>query len=162
MEVLRTVALIAATVVVGLMGGVFFLYSNTIMPGLGKTDDRTFVGAFQAIDTRIINPAFMLLFFGGLVLSGAAVFLHLGDQFRSGLPWLVAALGLYVVVFVLTIAINVPLNDYIKAAGDPDEIDVARVRETFNEKRWASSNHMRTLLTLIAFGCLCWALLELA
>lgn len=39
----------------------------------------------------------MLMFFGGLVLSSAAVFLHLGDQFRSGLPWLVTTLVLYLV-----------------------------------------------------------------
>ena len=162
MEVLRTVLLIATTVVMGLMGGVFFLYSNTIMPGLGKTDDRTFVAAFQAIDTRIINPVFMLVFFGGLVLSGAAAVLHLNEESRSGLPWLVTALVLYAVVFALTLAINVPLNDYIKAAGDPDQIDVTQVRRTFNERRWVRSNHIRTLLTLIAFGCLCWALLELA
>lgn len=161
MEVLRTVALIAATVVMGFMGGIFFLYSNAIMPGLGKTDDRTFVGAFQAIDTRIINPLFMLMFFGGLVLSGTAVLLHLGDGFRSGLPWLVTALALYIIVFILTVAINVPLNDYIKAAGDPDQIDVKEVRGTFNEKRWVRSNHIRTVLTLIAFGCLCWALIQL-
>lgn len=162
MEVLRTVLLIAATIVMGLMGGIFFLYSNTIMPGLGKTDDRTFVGAFQAIDTRIINPIFMLTFFGGLVLSGAAVLVHLGDQFRSLMPWLVTGLVLYVAVFIQTIAINVPLNDYIKGAGDPDQIDVTEVRREFNEKRWIRSNHIRTLLTLIAFGCLCWALLEMA
>lgn len=162
MEVFRTVSLIGATVVIGVMAGIFFLYYNTIMPGLGKTDDRTFVGAFQAIDTRIINPVFMLLFFGGLVLSGTAAVLHLGEEFRSGLPWLVTAFVLYLVVFILTAAINVPLNDYIKAAGDPDRIDVAHVRRSFNEKKWVRSNHIRTLLTLIAFGCLCWALLELA
>ena len=162
MEGLRTVVLIGATVVVGLMGGIFFLYSNTIMPGLARTDDRTFVGAFQAIDTRIINPVFMLLFFGGLVLSGLAVLLHLGDEFRSGLPWLIAALALYLVVFIQTIAVNVPLNDYIKGAGNPNEIDVTDVRRTFNEKRWVRSNHIRTLLTLVAFGSMCWALVELA
>ena len=161
MEVLRTVLVIATTVVMGLMGGVFFLYSNTIMPGLRKTDDQTFVGAFQAIDTRIINPPFMFLFFGGVVLSGVTVFLHFDDQFASAVPTLVAAFVLYVVVFILTVAINVPLNNYIKAAGDPTTIDVSQVRSRFNEKRWIRSNHIRTVLTLLAFACLCWALLEL-
>jgi uncharacterized membrane protein len=41
------------------MAGVFWLYDHTIMPGLGKTDDRTFVGAFQAFDRAIINPWFL-------------------------------------------------------------------------------------------------------
>jgi hypothetical protein len=34
----------------GLVAGVFGLCAHPIMPGLGKTDDRIFVGAFQAID----------------------------------------------------------------------------------------------------------------
>jgi len=36
------------------------------MPGLGRTDDRTFVGAFKSIDTAIINPWFLPTFFGAL------------------------------------------------------------------------------------------------
>jgi uncharacterized membrane protein len=43
----------------GLMAGVFWLCAHTIMPGLGKTDDRTFVGAFQAFDRAIIDPWFL-------------------------------------------------------------------------------------------------------
>jgi hypothetical protein len=42
MEALRTGSLLVATVMVGLVAGVFALYAHTIMPGLGRTDDRTF------------------------------------------------------------------------------------------------------------------------
>jgi uncharacterized membrane protein len=52
-DVLREVILIAATMTMGLMAGVFGLYSNSIMPGLRRPDDRTFVAAFQAIDRRL-------------------------------------------------------------------------------------------------------------
>lgn len=55
MELLRGVALVAATITTGLMAGVFGLYTHTIMPGLRRTDDRTFVAAFQSIDKAIIN-----------------------------------------------------------------------------------------------------------
>jgi hypothetical protein len=69
MNALRTVSLLAATISMGLVAGVFALYAHTIMPGLAKTDDRTFVGAFQAIDRAIINPWFLA---GGFV--GALMF----------------------------------------------------------------------------------------
>jgi uncharacterized membrane protein len=46
------------------MAGVFCLYAHMIMRGPGGTDDRTFVGAFQSIDTAIINPLFMATFVG--------------------------------------------------------------------------------------------------
>ncbi len=148
--------LIVATMAIGLMAGVFGLYANTIMPGLGRTDDRTFVGAFQSIDEAIINPLFLATFFGGLALTGLAAALHLGNDV---LPWIVAALVLYLVVFVSTLRVNVPLNDGIKAAGEPDRIvDLAAVRERFNEARWIRWNLARTLLTTAAFGCLTWAL----
>ena len=56
MEVLRAASLLAAAMTMGIAAGVFQLYSYAIMPGLRKTDDSTFVGAFQQIDTAIINP----------------------------------------------------------------------------------------------------------
>ena len=162
MEIARTTALIVATLAMGLMAGVFGLYSIAIMPGLNRTNDRTFVGAFQQIDTAIINPLFMLTFFGALVISGVAAGLHLGTDFRSVLPWIVVAFVLYLAVVVITVRVNVPLNDGIKAAGDPDGIaDLAGVREHFNEARWNGWNLFRALATTVAFGCLAWALVLL-
>jgi uncharacterized membrane protein len=157
MDGVRLVALLAATVSMGLVAGVFGLYAHTIMPGLGRTGDRTFVGAFQAIDRAIINPWFIGgEFFGALALTIVAAIVHLG---RDPLPWIAAALVLYLVTFVITIAVNVPLNDGIKAAGDPDRIaDLAAVRERFNEARWRSWNLVRVLTSTVAFGLLAWAL----
>ena len=137
MEFVRTATLIIATLSVGLMAGVMALYANTLMPGLGRTDDRTFVGAFQAIDTRIINPLFLLAFLGALVFTGLAALLHLAQEFRSVLPWIVVATALYLATVVITLVVNVPLNDGIKAAGSPDLIaDLAAVRSAFNETKW--------------------------
>ena len=157
MDALRAVSLMAATVSMGLVAGVFGLYAHTIMPGLGKTDDRTFVGAFQSIDRAIINPWFIGGgFFGALVFAILAAIVQIG---RDGLPWIAAALVLYLVAFAITIAINVPLNNGIKAAGDPDRIaDLAAVRARFNEARWASWNLVRVVASTIAFGLLAWAL----
>jgi uncharacterized membrane protein len=60
---------------------------------------------------------------------------------------------------VVTVAINVPLNDAIKAAGDPDRIhDLAAVRERFDESRWAAWNLVRVFTATGAFACLTWAL----
>jgi uncharacterized membrane protein len=159
LELARGVALVAATMTMGLMAGVFGLYAHTIMPGLGRTDDRTFVGAFQSIDRAIINPLFLPTFLGALVLTGLAAALHLGADGRSVLPWAAAAFVLYLAVFVVTIGVNVPLNDGLKAAGDPDRIaDLAAARERFDEAKWIRWNLVRTVACTAAFGCLSWAL----
>lgn len=160
MDAVRAVTLIAATMSMGLMAGVFGLFTHTIMPGLGRTDDRTFVGAFQAIDRAIINPWFLAGgFVGSLAFTALAAVLHLPTAWRSVLFWIVAALILYLAVFVITIGVNVPLNDALKAAGDPDRIaDLAAVRERFDEARWVRWNNVRTAASTVAFGCLAWAL----
>jgi uncharacterized membrane protein len=151
--------LLAATITIGLMAGVFGLYAHTIMPGLRRTDDRTFVAAFQAIDTAIINPLFLASYFGALVLTGVAAALHLAIGRRTALPWIVAAFVLYLVTVVITFAVNLPLNDAINAAGHLDSADVGPVRQRFNETRWAAWNLVRVALSTAAFGCLGWALL---
>ena len=62
----QAVTLLAATLTMGLTAGVFGDWTHTIMPGLGTTDDRTFVDAFQALDRAIYNPLFMLPLMGSL------------------------------------------------------------------------------------------------
>jgi len=159
-EELRTLALVAATMTMGLMAGYFALYAHTIMPGLGTTDDRTFVGSFQALDRAIINPWFMASgFLGSLAFTALVVALSLGSDVRRLLPWVVAALVLYLVAFVITIAVHLPLNDALKAAGSPDRIaDLGQVRQAFDEARWVRWNVVRTLTTTAALGCLAWSL----
>lgn len=156
MDTLRAISLLAATVTMGLMSGMFGLYQHTIMPGLKTTDDRTFVGAFQALDRKIINPWFMLDgFVGALIFTVLALIFHLGED---TMPWIVGAGVLYLVAVIITMAVNVPLNDALKAAGDPDEMDLPKARAEFNETRWSNFNLVRTLLSTAGFVLLAWAL----
>ena len=158
MDALRTICLLAASLSTGLGAGVFLLYAHTIMPGLGRTDDRTFVGAFQAIDRAILNPWFLGgSFFGPLALGGLAGVLSLG---RPELVWIAVAVALWMIAVVITVVVNVPLNDALKAAGDPDSIaNLGAVREAFNEARWRTWNLIRVALTLSSFALVTSALL---
>lgn len=159
MDALRTIVLIAATMSMGFIAGAFFLYAHAIMPGLKRVDDRTFVGAFQAIDRAIVNPLFLTSsFVGALVFTAAAGLLHIGES-GDVLAWIIAAFVLYVPAVVMTGTVNVPLNDAIKAAGEPDDIsDLTTVRRDFNESRWNRWNLVRTVLSAAAFACLAAAL----
>lgn len=88
LEDIRTLSVIVATMTMGLMAGYFALYAHTIMPGLRPTDDRTFVGAFQALDRAIINPWFMVSgFLGALFFTLLAAALSLGSDQRRLLAW---------------------------------------------------------------------------
>ena len=150
-----TAALVAAVITNGLMAGLFAAYSYAVMPGLGRSDDRTFVEAMQQTNAAILNGWFGLCFGGAVLFAAAAVLLHLG---RPGLPWIVAGLVLYVAVLVITLGINVPLNDRLAAAGDPATLaDPAAVRAAF-EGVWVRWNVVRAVCSTAAFGCLVGAL----
>ncbi|MFF5205190.1 DUF1772 domain-containing protein [Streptosporangium sp. NPDC000396] len=156
----RSVALAAATLSMGLIAGLFYAYSCSVMIGLGRTDDRTFVSAMQSINVSILNGWFFASFMGALALTALAGALHLGGGGRSALPWIVAALVLYGATFIITVVFNVPLNDQLAAAGAPDRItDLAAVREQF-EATWVRWNLVRAVTSTAAFGCLIWALLR--
>jgi uncharacterized membrane protein len=157
MDTVGTLSLILATLTMGLVTGAFVLFWHTIMPGLATTDDRTFVSAFQSIDRAIINPWFMVSgFVGALIFTLIAAFAQFG---RPAFLWIAVALVLYAIVFVITIAVNVPLNDAIKAAGLPDDpAELAAIREAFDEAKWRAWNLVRVIAGVVAFASLTWAL----
>jgi uncharacterized membrane protein len=155
---IRGLVLLAATLATGLMAGLYFAFSVAVMPGLGASDDRTFVEAMQRVNVAILNGWFSLAFGGALVLGAIAAALHWRGDGRPALPWIIAGVVLYAASLVVTMGFNVPLNDKLAAAGDPAKIrDPAAVREQF-EAAWLRWNVARVLTTTAALGCLAWAL----
>lgn len=155
----QVLTLLPATLTMGLTAGVFGDWAHTITRGLGTTDDRTFVEAFQALDRAILNPLFTLTFMGALVFTGTAAVLYLRVDDHSVLPWVALAFGLYLAAFVITMAVHEPLNAVLRYAGDPGRIaDLSGVRDTFHEARWVAWHIVRTIATTVAFGCLALAL----
>lgn len=155
LDTMRAVLLLAATLFAGVMAGLFLLYAHTVMPGLGATDDRTFVGAFQAIDRKVNNWFVFTALFGAPVLTALVALAHRGPL----MWWLVLALVLLVASIVITATVNVPLNNAIKAAGDPDTIaNLAQVRAGFREPWWRTWNVVRCATSTAAFASLAWSL----
>ncbi|MFC7446565.1 DUF1772 domain-containing protein [Rhodococcus daqingensis] len=154
-KLLQTITLLGAGVTAGLMAGLFAAFAYAVMPGLGRTDDRTFIAAMQKINVAIINGWFMICFLGALALTVTTLLLHLGSA-RATLPWIIAALVLYIAVLVITATVNVPLNNELAAAGEhitnPD-----LVRQQF-ESRWVTWNIVRAVLSTAAFAALAYAL----
>lgn len=159
MDALQGTALVAATITMGIAAGVYALYMFVIMPGLARTDDRTFVGAFQQIDTAIVGPFLLVFFIGPLALAIWAAMLHAGNDDQTAFMLIASAVAIQILMAIITVAVNVPLNNRIKAAGDPSRIaDLAGVRRRFNESRWVRWNRVRTLAAVAAFALLAWSL----
>ncbi|WP_433328271.1 DUF1772 domain-containing protein [Spirillospora sp. CA-294931] len=150
--------LASATLAMGLIAGFFYAYACSVMIGLARVDDRTFISTMQWINATVRNQWFAPSFFGALALTALAVLLHVSRDGRPVLRWSAAAFVLYAVAFGITMAVNVPLNDDLAAAGDPAAIsDPAAVRAAF-EERWVAWNTARTVASTAALACLLRAL----
>jgi len=143
------VVLVAALVAAGLIAGLFYAYACSVMPGLARGDDKTFVEAMRGINVAIINPVFMLTFLGAPLLAGVAVFLNPGPR-----PWVIAGFVCLVAMLLITGALNIPLNNALENGGD----DYAAVRAKF-ETAWVRWNVLRALVSTAGFGCLVAAVL---
>jgi uncharacterized membrane protein len=151
--------LIAATVAMGLIAGVYYAFACAVMPGLHASDDLTFIQAMQQINVKIENPVFFASFFGAFGLTCAAAI----QQRRRGggeiQKWIVIALALYTIGLLTTMGFNIPLNTNLKDAGNPHAIaDLAGVRKSF-ENPWVAWNIIRALVSTAAIVCLGKALL---
>jgi uncharacterized membrane protein len=152
------IVLAAGTVAMGLIAGLYFGWAVAVMPGLGELDDRAFVEAAQELDDAIRSPLFFAVFLGALVLPAVALYQQRQLGLREATPWIVAALVLYGVGALTTMAINEPLNMDLVDAGDPSRIaDPGAVRDDF-EGPWVAWHIVRTVLSIAALGSLAYAL----
>ena len=148
---MSTALLVVATALTGLSAGLFATFSYVVMPGLRRNDDDAFVSAMRGINIAILNPVFALVYVGSFIATIAALIVGWDDGARG---WIIAALVTYAAgAFVVTGAVNVPLNDALEAGtGSPSAL-----RQKF-EDRWNIFNHARSILTTAAFVCLLVAL----
>ena len=146
---MSTVVLVAALVAAGLIAGLFYAYACSVMPGIGRGDDKTFVEAMRGINVAIVNPVFLLTFLGAPLLAGVAIFLDPGPR-----PWVIAGFACLAAMVVITAVVNIPLNNALDSGGD----DYAAVRADF-EAVWVRWNVLRAVVSTAGFGCLVAAVL---
>jgi len=142
--------LLTAATLTGLQAGTYYTWASGVMPGLARTDDRTFVHAMQEMNVAIVNPVFLLSFLGAPALACAAV----AVSSLSARPWVIAGAALALGTIAITAFGNIPLNNALDAAGPVSQItDLATVRADF-EGLWVKLNVARTLTATGALACL--------
>jgi uncharacterized membrane protein len=148
----------AATVTTGLSAGVWYAYACSVMPGLARSSDHSYVEVMQNINEVIQNPVFFASFLGAPILTGIATFLQRRRGERDMTRWTAAAFVLSIITIVVTSALNVPLNNRLADAGNPDHIDnLAHVRSQF-DRPWVAGNIARLIASTAALACVARAL----
>jgi uncharacterized membrane protein len=137
----------------GLMAGLFFVFSVTIMTALGRVPSQSGIAVMQSINKVIINPWFFLAFFGTAATCLAVAIASAFVSRSPGTSILVAGSLLYLVGCVaVTMLWNVPLNNEL-ATVDPTSAEGAQVWARYLDL-WTKWNHLRTLACLGAAALL--------
>ena len=139
--------LVVAIVANGLLAGLFFVFSVAIGPGFRGVDDGTYVRAFRAINTAILNGKFLTVFFIPPLAAAACVVLHLWRGGSASLPPVIAGAVCSVLTFGITAAGNVPLNRELDGAPIATEQQRRAARQRF-EGRWNRRNLARTVTSI--------------
>lgn len=147
-EWIEILLLVSATTGAGLVGGIFFAFSNFVIPALAQQPDTNGARAMQSINVTVLNPLFFAVFFGtGIIALVVAVATpNAWSAPGAFLSWIAAALYLFGTLGV-TIVFNVPLNDRLASVAPESNLS-----QTWNHylRAWTWWNHVRTIAALMA------------
>lgn len=156
------IVLLAATICVALMAGLFYSYSCSVIPGLGRLPDGQYISAMQSINKAIQNPVFFISFFGALLLLPVATYINYSRPPSLVFWFLLTAMIIYFSgAFLITVFGNIPLNNSL------DKFDMAnasmesiRKQRMLFETKWNNLNTVRTVSSLLALVCTLLACLK--
>jgi len=107
---LRLACIALAILASGGLFGFFYTMSFSIIPGLDDTPAYSALIANQMIGRATQGSSFIVLLLGAPAMIIAAIALSLPKAKRLALPWLVAALLCWIGMVVVTLTLDVPLN----------------------------------------------------
>jgi uncharacterized membrane protein len=142
----------------GLMAGLYFAFSNSVMGALARLPTAQGIAAMTSIDVVIMNPLFLSVFTGTAAL---ALFLAIAALLGLGVPrpgFVLAGAALYILGnIVVTSVFNVPMNNALAAVA-PDSAAGAQLWSVYLD-RWVFWNHVRTVSCLAALAAFIAALM---
>ena len=146
------IGMIALLFLTGLSAGLCFTWTNAITPGIGRLENISYLMSFQQMNRVIINPMFIIVFFGPSLLG--MINLIVLRNASSSIIWvLIIAIAIYFSgVILVTVFGNLPLNalldkmDLRKASLE----DLKLLRNQF-ENKWNRLHFIRTLSSVISF-----------
>ena len=132
----------------GLMAGVFFIFSNTVMSALARLQPPQGIAAMQSINRTILNPLFFVAFLGTAATSILLAISLLWRWQQPGAVYLLAGSLLYLVGAILvTIVFNVPMNEAMETV-EPESVEAANLWTRYLTN-WTAWNHVRTVASFL-------------
>lgn len=153
MRLAANISLMAALVFSGAIFGFFYAWVCSTMWGLDQSDPRVAIIAMQDMNTSVRNGVFAPAFFGTPVVLAISAVLALFAGCRRTSVWVGLGAVLYGVGgMLLTMLVNVPMNQALGALDITLDTDVARAREIWvaYSTDWKVWNAVRTVFSGLA------------
>lgn len=148
----KSLLLITTGTTTALMAGLFYSWSCSVIPGLSRLPDSTYISTMQSINRAIQNPLFFLSFFGTALLLPLCTYLYY-NQHSSARFWLLFAATIIYLSGVMGVTIfgNIPLNETL----DIFQMQTATVQEiravrVAFEGPWNTLNNIRALASALS------------
>lgn len=149
----RLEAIMLVSVVLNAMAaGIIFIFSNTVMPSLATFDADVAIPIMNKINIVIVNPLFILSFFGGLISAYPARIMYKNpDEYSKQARYYAIATTLvfFFGEVLVTITQNVPRNNALLAV-DPESDDGVSYWEKQFLQGWVAWNTTRCIFSVIA------------
>ena len=137
----------------GAIFGFFYAWVCSTMWGLDDADPRVAIAAMQAMNASVRNAVFFPTFFLTPVVLGLAAALAWRERRRaSGRLLLAAALVYLLGGLILTMTVNVPMNETLADVAVPSDLDEARRIWSDYSGRWQLFNQIRTVASGVSLG----------
>ncbi|MBA1140223.1 DUF1772 domain-containing protein [Mesorhizobium sp. CCANP35] len=144
---------VISIILAGAIFGFFYAWVCSTMWGLDQADPRVAIKAMQAMNASVRNAVFFPAFFLTPVVLGLTAAAARYGGHKVPAFWFAAAGAVYLGFgLILTLSVNVPMNEALAATAVPDDITTARQVWQDYSGRWQFWNQVRTLTSGIALA----------
>ncbi|MGD7653583.1 MAG: DUF1772 domain-containing protein [Verrucomicrobiales bacterium] len=143
-----------------MLSGLLFVFSNFAMKAFGRIPSGSGISAMQSINACIVNPGFFVIFAGTALGSMGTLIMAIRNWQHPSSIWITTGSAtLLIGLYLVTAAINVPLNHWLDTV-NPAAPDAATAWNEYVTK-WQPWNHLRTIASLVAAICFATGALHL-
>ncbi|MDO6762586.1 DUF1772 domain-containing protein [Agarivorans sp. 1_MG-2023] len=151
--------LLLAAITSGVVAGIFFAFSNFVMPALARLTNEQGLAAMQSINVTVLNPGFFMVFIGSALLSLASLIWQFTLAVNINYYAVAASLSYLIGCFAVTALANVPRNKALALISSQTAVSTedAQYWRTYLQS-WTAWNHLRTVASAMAMLLFIFAL----
>jgi len=148
---MKTFVLFFTVLLNALCTGLFFAWSVSVVLGLKKVGDFTYLTTMQNINREILNPVFFIVFLGSLISLILSTCLEVNNK---AVFWLLVSSTLIYAIgtFGVTAFGNVPLNNQLDTL-DISNLNAIKLKDfrCYYESAWNHYQGIRTISSIASF-----------